>query len=297
MKVILIWLFGFLVGLMVGVSNDSESDSSKDSKPAKSITASKTKTDARSSLPKTQKVPQKPIPTPPKPKKPKPKPVTPAQYDYKVVKERNSSFGNIRNRIILEIEAPTVQTDRARLEAMMIAAVDRHRKDWPHVVNVRLWNSYEKDSAIRNGITYAPDGCGWTGDPCLGNIWTKLHKGDFPDKLASWGKPTDKEKEESKEKRCRQDIQCWGDKHSLAATFACQPLIEARAKYDYKWTDGWFGAKLQRFRWKDRKVGSVSYTGDQIKFQNGFGAWQKVTYWCDYNPKTKKASARVIQSG
>ena len=28
MKVILIWLFGFLVGLMVGVSNDSESDSS-----------------------------------------------------------------------------------------------------------------------------------------------------------------------------------------------------------------------------------------------------------------------------
>ena len=33
-----------------------------------------------------------------------------------------------------------------------------------------------------------------------------------------------------------------------------------------------------------RERSKVTYVGDKIKFQNGFGAWQFATYACDYDP-------------
>ena len=193
----------------------------------------------------------------------------------------------------MEIEASEAKKDEEMMGAMMVAAVDRHRKDWPHVVTARLWKSYEKDQSIHNMLTYAPDGCGWTGEKCTGKLWSELYSGEFPQQWTDWGKPTNEEKTANKEKACRQNLQCWGEKHALAATFACQPLIEGAAKYDYKWTDGWLGTKLPRFRWKDRKAGTLSYTGDKIKIQNVFGAWQRVVYWCHFDPATKAASVNV----
>ncbi len=83
------------------------------------------------------------------------------------------------------------------------------------------------------------------------------------------------------------DLQYWGDKHSLRATRPCQRVIEQLAKYDYEWTDGWLGTKFGSFAWKDRKSGVLTYFGSEIKFQNGFGAWQKMNYACDYDPKTE----------
>lgn len=213
--------------------------------------------------------------------------------DYTLVKEKDHSFGNIRSRVTVEIEAPGAATDREKLEAMMAAAVDRHRKDWPDAVSARLWKNYEQDSVIQNSIDYAPDGCGWTGDDCTGDIWTDLYRGDIPAELASWGHVTDEEKEAGEELACRQDLQCWGDKHSLKAIFACQPLIESSAKYDYEWTDGWLESKLSRFRWDDRAKGSLSYTGDKLKFQNGFGAWVRIVYWCHFDPVARTARVQV----
>lgn len=218
--------------------------------------------------------------------------IDPSQQTYKVVKEQDHSFGN-RVRVTLEIEAPQAERDEEVIGAMMVAAVDRHRKDWPHAVTARLWKSYGKDQVIHNRITYATDGCGWTGDKCTGSPWSDLHRGAFPERWTHWGQPTDEEKKASEEKACRQDLQCWGDKHAMEATFACQPLIERRAKYDYQWTDGWLGTKLPRFRWQDRKAGTLSYTGDKIKFQNGFGAWQHAVYWCHFDPAKKTASVEV----
>ena len=205
---------------------------------------------------------------------------------YTVVAEKDHSFGNVRSRVTLEIEARGATTERAQIETMMNAAIERHRKDWPDAVSVRLWGSYGADQVITNSIDYAADGCGWTGDDCTGRIWAKPHKGSVPAELTEWGTPTDGEREAGKDLQCRQDLQCWGDKHLLKATFACQPMIENLAKYDYEWTDGWLEAKLQRFRWKDRKTGTLSYTGNRVKFQNGFGAWQRITYWCHFDPAT-----------
>ncbi|MDE2788832.1 MAG: hypothetical protein OXI81_00185 [Paracoccaceae bacterium] len=212
---------------------------------------------------------------------------------YVVAAEKDHSFGNIRSRITLEVEIPGTDDSAEQLKVMMQAAIDRHRQDWPDAVSVRLWGDYENDQVIQNSIDYAPDGCGWSGDPCSQPIWTDLFNGEIPADLIAFGDPTEAEMESSEDVACRQDLQCWGDKHALAATFACQPLIESLAKYAYRWTDGWLGAKLERFRWKDRKEGSISYTGDEVEFQNGFGAWSRMTYWCHYNPESDYAEVSV----
>ena len=98
---------------------------------------------------------------------------------------------------------------------------------------------------------------------------------------------TPKEQARSKEAACRADLQCWGDKHSLRATRPCQRAIEALARYDYEWTDGWSGAKFDQFGWKKRSAGTLVFYGSKIKFQNGFGAWSHMTYQCDYDPNTQ----------
>ena len=96
---------------------------------------------------------------------------------------------------------------------------------------------------------------------------------------------------------CRSDLQCWGQKHSYRAATPCRLAIERLALYDYEWTDGW-GAKFPNVGWKDRKAGVLSYGGSEIKFQNGFGAWQKQSYWCDYDTDTQTVlDARVIPGG
>ena len=86
---------------------------------------------------------------------------------------------------------------------------------------------------------------------------------------------------------CMKSIQCWGDKHSVSGGIYCRPFVEKSAKYDFEWTDSWIEAKFSHFRWKNaenRDAGIVTYIGDKVKFQNGYGAWQRVTYECDFDP-------------
>ena len=213
---------------------------------------------------------------------------------YTVAEEKDSSFGNVRSRVILEIESDDATTEHAQIETMMKAAVKRHRQDWPDAVSVRYWKSYEDDQNITNRLIYAVDGCGWSGDPCTGEIWSDISRGEIPDHLMAWRTPTDAELEASKDLRCRQDLQCWGGEHQMLATFACQPLVEAAAQYSYEWTDGFLGSKFGRWRWEDRAAGTLAYTGNSVKFQNGFGAWQKMTYWCEYDPATDSAELTVL---
>ncbi len=118
-------------------------------------------------------------------------------------------------------------------------------------------------------------------------IATSPSKMELPRDLRTKGKLTEKEQTRSDEVACRADLQCWGDKHSLRATRPCQLVIEQLARYDYEWTDGW-GSKFKKMAWKDRKAGILTYFGSEIKFQNGFGAWQKMSYACDYDTNTEK---------
>lgn len=106
-----------------------------------------------------------------------------------------------------------------------------------------------------------------------------------------------KREREQEYEKCKLDLQCWGDKHSLRAIYACQDLIERHAKYSFKWTDGVLGPKFSRFRWKNKEQLTLTYFGDKIQFQNGFGAWQNMIYQCDYDPINEKVISVKVEPG
>ena len=83
---------------------------------------------------------------------------------------------------------------------------------------------------------------------------------------------------------CKTDLQCWAEKHHASASVYCVNYVEKMAKYSFEWTDGMFESKFSHFRWKNINQGVTTYIGDKIKFQNGFGAWQNMTYECDFDP-------------
>lgn len=97
--------------------------------------------------------------------------------------------------------------------------------------------------------------------------------------------------------KCKLTLECWGERHSLRATFAAEKLIEKHAKYDFQWTDGWLEPKVSRMRWLDKNKLTLMYFGDKIKFQNGFGAWQNMIYRIDFDPINEKLLGINIQPG
>ncbi|MBS1167322.1 MAG: hypothetical protein H6R00_3347, partial [Proteobacteria bacterium] len=70
---------------------------------------------------------------------------------------------------------------------------------------------------------------------------------------------------------CKGDLQCWGDKHLFAATAACKPSVERLARLDFQWVDGILETKFAKFAWGNKTKGTLTYLGDAIQFQNGFG--------------------------
>lgn len=85
---------------------------------------------------------------------------------------------------------------------------------------------------------------------------------------------------------CKADLSCWGDKYNAAVGIYCDEDVERLANYSFEWTDGWLEPKFSHFRWMDKEKGWVTYIGDKIKFQNGYGAWQNAIYECDFAPET-----------
>ncbi|MEH6353855.1 hypothetical protein [Pseudomonas sp. 3JA] len=83
---------------------------------------------------------------------------------------------------------------------------------------------------------------------------------------------------------CNADLQCWGDKNVMQATAQCKPRVERLASYTARWTDGTLEGKFPKFRWLNKDKGSLTYIGDKVEFQNGFGAYQAHVYECDFLP-------------
>jgi hypothetical protein len=86
---------------------------------------------------------------------------------------------------------------------------------------------------------------------------------------------------------CETDLSCWAQKHLIAVSVKARPLLERYAKYDYEWTDGIFSTAFSHYVWHDSSKGIITYIGDKLKLQNGFGAWQNYIYECDYDPNTE----------
>jgi len=99
------------------------------------------------------------------------------------------------------------------------------------------------------------------------------------------------------EKKCRLDVNCWADKFSAEATIACGDMIERAAKYDFEWTNGWLTPRFPKHGWKDQEAGVIIYAGDEIKLQNGFGAWARYTYGCEFDTRSLQAINVVVAPG
>ncbi|MBA4204630.1 MAG: hypothetical protein C0457_06550 [Polymorphum sp.] len=89
------------------------------------------------------------------------------------------------------------------------------------------------------------------------------------------------------EAACLKDLKCVAEKAWLEASSACERFVERSAKYQFEWTDGLLDTKFTHYRWFNQDAGQVTFFGDKVKFQNGFGAWQNMIYFCDYDTKTK----------
>jgi len=87
--------------------------------------------------------------------------------------------------------------------------------------------------------------------------------------------------------RCAGDLHCLGEKYFPEATVYCKPLVERLAKNNFEWIDGWLEPKFSHYRWKNKSLGVITYIGDKIKYQNGFGAWVLSVYECDFDTKSK----------
>ncbi len=93
---------------------------------------------------------------------------------------------------------------------------------------------------------------------------------------------------EKKNATCRKTLKCWGEKHIINASVDCESAIERLALNSSKWTDSWAEQKFTHYRWKSQADGYMTYIGDRIQFQNGFGAMVNHIYECDYDPAHKK---------
>jgi hypothetical protein len=88
------------------------------------------------------------------------------------------------------------------------------------------------------------------------------------------------------------DAKALDDKYGIEATSYCasraDDYLKTAAKYDYKWDDvGFFETKFDHFRLLVKSPGVLVMTTDKVKFQNGFGAFQRVDLSCDYDTQNK----------
>ena len=96
---------------------------------------------------------------------------------------------------------------------------------------------------------------------------------------------------------CRKDLRCWAEENIAAASVYMKDPVSKQAKFASEWTDSWLDSKVSHYSWADKEQGLVRYSGDKIKFQNGFGAWSPMTYRFTFNPTTKEVSDIDIQEG
>lgn len=87
---------------------------------------------------------------------------------------------------------------------------------------------------------------------------------------------------------CRDDLKCWAEQYITEASVYCARDIERLGAYSSRWTAGTFEQKFSRYSWLDKDKGTLTYMGDSIEFQNGFGAYQAHVYACDFDPASNQ---------
>lgn len=98
--------------------------------------------------------------------------------------------------------------------------------------------------------------------------------------------------EDAAAKRCREDLDCFVAPVKLDAMAACRGAVAGLAKYEHEWTSGGMTPAFSDYRWGKRDAGVVEFVGDQIRFKDSAGQWQRHRYFCEYDvPGGKVANA------
>ena len=97
-------------------------------------------------------------------------------------------------------------------------------------------------------------------------------------------KLTKQQKQLAEDKRCLRDASCAAKRSDwkIDGFPKCFRQIEDQALFDYDWTAGVnsrFDEVVIQINGK-----AVRYLGDQVRFQNEYGAWRRMAYDCLYDP-------------
>lgn len=91
---------------------------------------------------------------------------------------------------------------------------------------------------------------------------------------------------------CEKDLHCWAEEHRIDMLVACEPIIEQQAKYSFEWVKG---VKYPYISWHDKENAIIAYKGDSLRFQNGFGAFQRMNYGCYYDTLNQQLVDVVVE--
>ncbi len=96
---------------------------------------------------------------------------------------------------------------------------------------------------------------------------------------------------------CRNDLKCLAKENIVDAAIDCRIHIEKLSQFSSRWTTDKSFERFSHFRWLDKDNATLTFIGDKIEFQNGFGAYQPHTYECDYEPASKAVLAVRARAG
>lgn len=96
---------------------------------------------------------------------------------------------------------------------------------------------------------------------------------------------------------CAMSAKCVGDKLAVDADMACTYVIEHSVKWDFQWTGGWLTPKYPYRIWHDKTHKAIDFIGDELKLQNGFGAWSRHVYRCTFDVASKSVVDLKVEQG
>lgn len=85
------------------------------------------------------------------------------------------------------------------------------------------------------------------------------------------------------------DPVCLGDREYSRASSECRRRIENELRYDHEWTEGLLGSIFMTAATYEPNF-SIIYHGQELRAQNGFGAWQRMRYFCVWDYREKRAT-------
>ena len=90
---------------------------------------------------------------------------------------------------------------------------------------------------------------------------------------------------------CGGTLKCAAILHIAFAGTSCKPLIEKFTNYDFKWTNGWCPpAFFSGHSWFNKEDGSLLFSSNEVKFENGLGVWKRMGYACSHNTNATVAA-------